>query len=391
MKRAVQFGAGAIGKGFIGLLYFDAGWETVFVEIVPHVIDALRARGGYLVESVGPVERTIEVRNVRALDEADTGAVSEEIARADLVGTSVGKASLPDVARAIAAGIARRAEERPDSTLDVLICENLLDASRVMYGLVAPHVPAAARGYFEERVGLVETVVGRTATVPILADGRVDPLRVVAEGDDDLPVNVRTLKGPTPDVPGVTPVDDYVSHVERKLYTHNCGHALAAYLGARAWHEFVWQAVGDDRVRRLVEAGMWESGRALCLKHGFARDEHAAYIEGLLGRFAIRSLGDTVARVGRDPVRKLESSDRLVGAARLAVEHGERPTALAEGVAAAMTFRVPGDPSADELAGILAEGGPERVLSEVCGLDPAHEGDGLIRGLVLDALARAGG
>ncbi|MHC5053784.1 MAG: mannitol dehydrogenase family protein [Planctomycetota bacterium] len=229
--------------------------------------------------------------------------------------------------------------------------------------------------------------------MPKLDDGRVDPLRVVAEGDDDLPVNARTLKGPAPDVPGVRPVDGYLAHVERKLYGHNCGHALAAYLGARAGHEFVWQAVEDDRVRALVEAGMWESGRALCRKHGFARDEHAAYIEGLLRRFAIRALGDTVARVGRDPVRKLGPTDRLVGAARLAVEQGEqgeRPAALAEGIAAAMAFRARGDPSADELAGILAAGGPERVLGEVCGLDPSREGDGLIRDLVLDALGRAG-
>ncbi|MHC4250074.1 MAG: mannitol dehydrogenase family protein [Planctomycetota bacterium] len=397
MKRAVQFGAGAIGKSFLGLLYHDAGWETAFVEIAPHIVNALNERGGYSIESVGPVEQITDVRDVGALGPADLDVVTSEIARADLVGTSVGKVSLPDVARVLAAGIARRARERPESTLNVLICENLLDASRAMRELVRPHVPPEARNYFEERVGLVETVVGRTATVPKLDDGRVDPLRVVAEGDDDLPVNARTLKGPAPDVPGVRPVDDYGAHVERKLYGHNCGHALAAYLGARAGHEFIWQAVEDPSVRALVEAGMWESGRALCRRHGFARDEHAAYIEGLLRRFAIRALGDTVARVGRDPVRKLGPTDRLVGAARLAVENGEhgeqgeRPAALAEGIAAAMAFRSPGDPSADELAGILAAGGPERVLSEVCGLDPSRGGDGLIRELVLDALERAGG
>ena len=212
---------------------------------------------------------------------------------------------------------------------------------------------------------------------------------MVAEGDDDLPVNARTLKGPAPGVPGIAPVDDYLAHVERKLYGHNCGHALAAYLGARAGHEFVWQAVEDGGVRGGVEAGMWEAGRALCRKHGFAREEHAAYIEGLLQRFAIRALGDTVARVGRDPVRKLGPTDRLVGASRLAVEQGERPEALAEGIAAAMAFHSPGDPLAAELACVLAEGGPERVLREVCGLDAASESDGAIRGLVLAALGRA--
>ena len=37
-KRVVQFGAGAIGRGFLGQLYSDSGWETVFVDIAAEVV-----------------------------------------------------------------------------------------------------------------------------------------------------------------------------------------------------------------------------------------------------------------------------------------------------------------------------------------------------------------
>jgi mannitol-1-phosphate/altronate dehydrogenase len=47
-------------------------------------------------------------------------------------------------------------------------------------------------------------------------------------------------------------------------------------------------------------------------------------------------LGDTVERVGRDPERKLEWDDRLVGTVRLALQQGLNPVRYAMGTAAAV-------------------------------------------------------
>ncbi len=383
--KLVQFGAGAIGRGFIGQLASDAGWETVFVDVAPAVLDALRERGGYTVEIVGPGAREIEVTNVRAVDGRDAEAVAREIASADLVSTAVGAGALPAVARTLARGIALRSERRPDSTLDVLICENLLDAAKHLRSLLEPLVSGSAGAYLAERVGLVETVISRMIPVPNLDASGADPLRIRAEDYNTLPVDASAFRGPVPGIEGLAPVENYRAHEERKLYAHNCGHALAAYLGFRCGHEFVWQAVEDPEVRARVDAGLREAGAALCARHGFTRDGHQAHLDQLLARFANRALGDTIARVGRDPVRKLRRTDRLVGAALLAMEVGARPAALAEGIAAAMDFDVPGDPSSGRLREIMSRGGPERALREICGLDPGDATDAQLFDLVIEA------
>ena len=392
-RRVVQFGAGAIGRGFLGQLYSDSGWETVFVDVVPDVIERLNARGGYTVEIVGPGAREIEVRNVRAVDGRDARAAAEELVSADLAATAVGQSALPAVAGTLAAGISLRAERRPDSTLDVLLCENLLHAAthvrKMLASALAEDGDERARAYLAERVGLVETVVSRMIPVPkTRAEGR-DPLRVAVEDYNVLPADRSAFRGPAPAITGLRPVEDFAAHEARKLYAHNCGHALAAYFGWKAGHEFVWQAVDDPEIGPRLDAGLWETGVALCRRHGFTREEHGRHLAQLLERFRNRALGDTVARVGRDPVRKLRPGDRLVGSARLALEHGIVPKVLAQGIAAAMDFRAPGDPSAAVIAEMLAEGGPERVLRDVCGLDPCDEHDRSLQDLVLEARSEA--
>ena len=117
-------------------------------------------------------------------------------------------------------------------------------------------------------------------------------------------------------------------------------------------------------------AALRESGEALIRKHGFTPEQHQEHIDDLIDRFRNRSLGDTVFRVARDPVRKLGHNDRLVGAARLALEHDVEPTRLVKGIASALRYNHPEDEKAAGLQKMLRERGLPAVLEEVCGLEP---------------------
>lgn len=371
MSTAVHFGAGNIGRGFLGQLYWQSGWETVFVDVVDAVVATLNERGGYTLQIVDAECRALAIDHVRAVHGRDTQAVAEAVAACDLASTAVGVRALPHVVGPLAAGLARRAE-RSGRPLNIVVCENLLDAAHALRGQVLEAAPPAARAFITERVGFVSTVVSRMVPVVPEAVRARDPLYVAVEAYCTLPVDATAFVGGPPPIEGFLPVPNIAAHEERKLFCHNCGHALCAYAGHRKGLTYIAEAVAEPAVRALVTGGLAETGQALIAKHGFDPAEHQAHVDDLLRRFANRALGDTVARVGRDPLRKLGRHDRLVGAALLCLDKGVEPRHIIQGIRAALAFDEAGDPEAVRLQDLLRRRGLPAVLSDVCGLRPGE-------------------
>jgi len=377
----VHFGAGNIGRGFLGQLYHQSGYATVFVDVDKTIVAALNERHCYDIQIVDERCETVPIRNVSAIDGADVAAVAEAVARCGLASVAVGVRALPHVAPTLAAGIVRRAESSGEP-LNVVVCENLLDATATLRDAVLEAVGEPHRAFVREKVGFVATVVGRM--VPIVPDElrRDHPLYVAVEAYCTLPVDATAFVGGVPPVEGFLPVANIHAHEERKLFCHNCGHALCAYPGHQRGLKLIADAVVDPSVRAIVVGGLGETGRALVAKHGFEPAEHQGHVDDLLRRFANRALGDSVFRVGRDPIRKLGRHDRLVGAALLCLDHGVEPTHLLEGIRAALAFDHVLDPQAQRLQQRLRDDGPEAVVREVCGLEPDEELFKRIRGML---------
>jgi mannitol-1-phosphate 5-dehydrogenase len=380
MSTAVHFGAGKIGRGFLAQLYCQSGWETVFVDVVDAVVDALNRRGGYdirLVDDAGT--KPFEVTRVRALHGRDAEAVADALAACDLASTAVGVRFLPQIAAPLAAGLARRAA-RSGQPLNVIVCENLLDAAQTLRAAVLERLPDdAARRFVRDRVGFVASVVSRM--VPDQTE-TADPLAVAVEPYAILPVDATAFVGPPPPIQGFRPVPNLRAHEERKLFCHNLGHALAAYLGYQHGFTLIADAIEDGPIRLSVIAGLAEAAQALIRRHGFDTAEYSDHVSDLLRRFANRALGDTVARVARDPLRKLGRHDRLLGAAQLCLDLAILPTNILYGISAAFAYANPDDPQAVQLQQMLRAGGPDAVLVSVCGLLPTDPLYSLIRKVI---------
>lgn len=368
MKKAVQFGGGNIGRGFTGQLFSESGFEVVFVDVVPDLVKLLNERGSYPIRIACEEPWTVQVDNVRAVDGRNATAVAAEIRTADLMCTAVGVNVLPHIAPTIAAGIEARATAGVGEPINIIICENLQNMGPFLKGEVRKALPAELHGYLEEMVGFVESVVGRMVPVMTNEQKTEDPLLVVVEPYKHLPVSRAAIKGDLPEIVGVEPQDNFQGYVDRKLYTHNAGHAAASYFGYLKGYEYVYEAVGDAQVNAAVRSVLSETGRALIRKHGFPPDEHQAHIDDLLSRFANVALGDQIARVGGDPLRKLGPDDRLVGGAKLALDFGVFPTSTCKAVAAALHFDPPGDRTAPRVQELLKERGVRGALEEISGL-----------------------
>ena len=379
MKTAVMYGAGNIGRGFIGKVFADSGYEVCFLDIMQEIIDEMNARGEYHVRIVSNAgEEDTVVKPVRAVNSLAEQAI-DEIVNCDIMATAVGVNVLPKIAPVIAKGVAARME-RTGKPLDVILCENQLGADELMRGWINERLTDDARAWADKNLGLVEASIGRMVP-PLTPEMRAqDRLLICVEPYCELPVDKDAFKGEIPDLKGLIPYSPFEFYIKRKLFLHNGGHALCAYLGYEKGYEYIWQAIADPEIYEAAKASMMTSARALVKKFGEGvRENVESNVTDLLFRFQNRALKDTVARVGADPVRKLRRNDRIVGAALFALEQGVDPSPIVKGIAAALKFDRAEDATAPEIQRVLREQGIDYVLSHYMGLSPDEPLYGMIR------------
>ena len=332
MSSIVIFGAGSVGRGFIGQIFSQAGWQVMFIDMDRDLVSALHS-GSYQHATISDEGTSLTaISHVDALLGSDLEDVVAAVASASMIATSVGAANLVHIARAVAAGLRKR-HESAGGPIDILLAENLHDVDEVLRALLADALGDDA-GILDE-VGFLRTSIGRMIPVPSAAQRATDVSWIGAEPYRELPYDVAACKAAAPDVPDLLGRTDipFSFYADRKLYLHNLGHALTAYLGALMGYREIAQSIADPSIRPLVEAAMTAASRSLALEYGEPLEAVEANRDDLLDRFANRALHDSVERVGRDPLRKLAPGDRFFGALGLCARHGlARPVTVAVAV-----------------------------------------------------------
>lgn len=369
MKKAVHFGAGNIGRGFVGVILNEAGYELVFSDVAAPLIDALNTEESYTVHEVGADPKDITITNFRGINSAENpDALAEEIATADVVTTAVGPTVLKFVAVNIAQGLQKRAELGTPGKVAVMACENAINATDGLAEEVRKHYAAA-----DEQAIFANTAVDRI--VPNQAPGQ--GLDVTVENYYEWAVETGPFGDDVPAINGATWVADLAPYITRKLFTVNTGHATLAYFGAQAGISKISDALANDEIRAKVEATLAETKDLIVRRFGFEPEVQQAYIEKILSRFANKDLPDTTDRVGRSPLRKISRNERFIGPAADLAELGRPTEALLATVAALLEFDVAEDPEAVSLQQTLAElkageSDLDTVTAQLTGLDAEH-------------------
>ena len=383
---AIQFGAGNIGRGFIGLLLSQTGFAVVFVDVIDPLVEAINRQGKYTIKEIVDGEaRTTTVENVRAINGKAEAEVVEAISQATIITTAVGPNVLPIIARVIAKGLQRRAELNLETSLNIIACENLIDNSKILQEHVFSHLSADIQRYVEAQVGFPRCVIDRVVTNPSEAERATNPLLVIAEGQGQWIVDRFGFVGQPPAIAGMKLTDNLDAYVEQKIFTLNTAHAATGYLGYLKGYEFIHQALQDPEIRQVVTGAIEESSAALIKRHNLNPEAQKQYAASTLQRFANDAVPDPIVRVVREPKRKLAPNDRLIKPALLALEVGVVPTNLATAIAAALLYDHPDDPQAVELSGELKDKGVDQVLEQVCNLSS----DSILAQLVKEKLSEA--
>lgn len=384
MKKAVHFGAGNIGRGFVGVILNEAGYELVFSDVAAPLIDALNTEESYTVHEVGADPKDITITNFRGINSAENPeALAEEIATADVVTTAVGPTVLKFVAVNIAQGLQKRAELGTPGKVAVMACENAINATDGLAEEVRKHYAAA-----DEQAIFANTAVDRI--VPNQAPGQ--GLDVTVENYYEWAVETGPFGDDVPAINGATWVEDLAPYITRKLFTVNTGHATLAYFGAQAGISKISDALANDEIRAKVEATLAETKDLIVRKFGFEPEVQQAYIEKILTRFANKDLPDTTDRVGRSPLRKISRNERFIGPAADLAELGRPVDALLATVAALLEFDVAADPEAVSLQQTLAElkageSDLDTVTAQLTGLEAKHPLYAGVREVIADRVA----
>lgn len=374
MKTAVQFGAGNIGRGFIGAVLSQSGYKVVFADVNKEIVDRINADRQYTVHIKDVDSEDILISGVSAVD-SSTDAVVDVIKEAEILTTAVGLRILPFIAPAIAKGIVARKEAGIEASLNIIACENGLMASSRLKEAVLSHLDEAQTEWCLAHTGFPNCSVDRIVP-PVRSE---NPIDVAVEKYYEWNVEEKAFVGKAPEIAGMNMADNLLAYIERKLFTLNTGHAITAYLGKMKGCQTILESIETPEIYAVVHAAMQQSGEALVKQFGFDHEAHFKYIEKIIKRFHNPYLKDDVTRVGREPIRKLSPDDRLIKPVMTAKSFGLPYDKILLGVGAALHFNNPEDPQSVQLMEKIATEGLVPTISEVTGI---KSGDPMLQEIV---------
>lgn len=377
-KNLVLFGAGKIGRSFIGQVFSRAGYEVVFIDINQELIDNLNHVREYnVVVKSENGDQLIKVENVRGININNSKTVAALLSEATMAAVSVGQQGLPATIPIIAEALLIRQLNHGQWPLDIIIAENMRNADEYIFNELSKLLPNHP---IDKMVGLVETSIGKMVPIMTRKDMESDPLQVFAEPYNNLIVAKNGFKNPVPDVAFLSPKENIKAWVDRKLFIHNLGHATAAYLGHLLEPKavYLYEVLENFEVLETTRNTMLQSANILMALYPgeFTRDQLILHIDDLLSRFKNKALGDTIFRVGCDLYRKLGPEDRLAGPIHVAIKLGLPYNHILDALKAATNFRAKDEngryfPADEKYFNLEAEKGLEHILKNICGFNNA--------------------
>ncbi|PLR78214.1 mannitol-1-phosphate 5-dehydrogenase [Bacillus sp. V3-13] len=358
--KALHFGAGNIGKGFIGYLLSKTGYQVCFVDVNPHMVESINNNNSYLVELLDEDHTVETISPVYAINSmTQEEKVMDAIVNADLITTSVGANNLSRIATIISKGLLKRVNINKKK-IDIIANENSLNASSTLKKEIERHVSDSEMDMISSLVGFPNSAIDRLALSKESEEGEI----ALVEPFYEWIINKAEMVNlELPLIKDAIYVEDLKPYIERKLYIVNMGHATTAYIAFLAGESTIQSALAKPIIEDFLRATLNEASRYIIQTYNVDSEDMRAFVEKTLKRFKNKNISDDILRVGRSPIRKLGYNERLIKPTRELYELGLPIENLTIAVAAAFLFNNPDDEESVTLQKYISEKGIEQAIS----------------------------
>ena len=367
MKKAVHFGAGNIGRGFIGEILSKNGFEIYFVDTNKAIIDELNTRHSYEIGIASSSPEKISVSGLFGINNGENPEdVIEAIAQADIVTKAIGPNILPYIAELVAKGIQKRKEENKQVQIDIIACENMIGGSEFLEKKVAEYLSDSDKVYLANYIGFPNAAVDRI--VP--GQKHEDLLYVEVEPFCEWVIDEIQIKNKSFKLEGVHYANNLEPFIERKLFSVNSGHATVAYSSAYKGYKIILEGLQHKEILSALK-GVQKETRALLLAKWpqyFTEEDLMSYHQMIISRFANPKIIDEVTRVARTPIRKLGYDERFIRPIRELNERGLSYQNHLDIVGKIFAYQDENDSQSVQLQEKLSTMDLQRLIEEVTGL-----------------------
>lgn len=366
MLKAVHFGAGNIGRGFIGEILYKNNFSIGFIDINEKIIDELNNKKEYIIELADENQEKILVNNVYGINsKLQPEKVIEAISTADIITTAIGPNILPFIAELIAKGLDKRRMDNNLDNLDIIACENMIGGSSFLAVEVYKYLTEESKIYVDKYIGFPNAAVDRI--VPI--QSHEDPLYVSVEPFSEWVIDSTAIKNKELELLNVKYVENLEPYIERKLFSVNTGHATVAYLGYQKGYKTILDAITDEEIVKNVKSVLSETGNLIINKWDFEEEEHQQYIDKIIKRFKNPYISDDISRVARTPIRKLGYNERFIRPIRELKEYNLKYNELIYVVGVILKYNDSDDVQSTELKTMISNNNLEDVIANITELD----------------------
>ena len=364
--KALHFGAGNIGKGFIGYLLNKTGYEVCFVDVNEQMINNFNENHSYVFEVLDDCHTLKKVSPVSGINSiTQEKKVLDAIVNADIITTSVGINNLSKIANTLSKGLLMRAKKNKKK-IDVIANENAINASSTLKWEIGKYISTNEMKEISSFVGFPNSAIDRLA---LSRQNGAEEITLVEPFYEWIINKSEMVNKDLPTIKNAIYVDDLKPYIERKLYIVNMGHATIAYISFLAGKSTIQSALENSVIKDFVRKILQEASHYIIQSHDFSADDMSGFIDATLKRFQNEKVSDDILRVGRSPIRKLSYDERLIKPTKELFDLGFPIEYLSIAVASAFLFDNAEDEESVLLKNYIHENGIEQAILKFTQID----------------------